>query len=216
MFKRKDKKFTAAQQEFLREMIASGMDGDQLEVIRQGFQAGFGIDQISVYAQKSIDWKQMTQMYYCLKDGWELQEVAELAKQQLPASRISEMRLEWAYSSPEQREAEASKAQAEQERQRIEEQERIANEQRAALEQRDEENRKQIALAVLMKKKQQERIAAEERQRIKQERIAAEERQRIHLSLPSALSLDLFITTILTHTLSDYNKKTAGPLGMCQ
>ena len=187
LLKRSDRNFTGAQQDFLKRAIAQGINADQIDVIRQGFWSGLSIEQVSVFTHQALDWKQMAQMRYCFKDGWEIDEVQNLVIQNCSASTISNMRIEWARRSPEQRQAEREKILLTAERKRIEEEEKQAKDQRALLELQHEENRKNIKLEALKRKKEREeqqrlereRIVAEEAARVERERIAAEEAARI-------------------------------------
>ncbi|HBU13279.1 MAG TPA: hypothetical protein DEB31_11360, partial [Clostridiales bacterium] len=137
LFGRKDRKFTSSQQEFLLRMIDQGMSADQLEVIRRGFREELGIDQIAVFAKNHLDWKQMVQMCYCVKDGWSAAAVARLVHDNVAASTISEMRLAWAQGLAESN-ADVAEAPASREKRALMKEREAAMEERRLIEEREQ------------------------------------------------------------------------------
>ena len=73
------------------EMIAAGMDDDQIDVIRQRISCRIWNRSGICICAKDLDWKQMTQLFYCLKDGLGAGRNCRAYKAADASQRISEM-----------------------------------------------------------------------------------------------------------------------------
>lgn len=83
---------TKEQKQFIAKCKKEGFDDNQTYQICKGFDCGFSIEQVKIYAKKEFDFWQMFEIRYGFQVGLTIEQISLYARQEFNANKMEKIR----------------------------------------------------------------------------------------------------------------------------